>query len=226
MSILCTAGYEPPPTRACSSCNTSEPCHEPYSPGIRLFGDAPDRGMQRTWLDQLKATPTGNRLLARLDRAGASTGSLEIRHWRHIGTGPAWQFQVLGSLEAAEARGIDRSNPRRPRVLAGAPRPLSDCIVGYANLAFVNAWNPAPAILGHELIHALHYAEGVYMDRVHDTGNLAEHDARDGGRARVEEIRTVGLREWAWEELNENRIRRELGAPQRVDYGAFPTRGE
>lgn len=236
MTILCSL---PVPaeasSRTCGTCDRDGLCREPYSPAITLVGRAADNGLARTWLDRLKALPTGNRLLARLDRAAAASGPLELR-WS---AAEAWTIRLVSPSidpQSALAADIDRSDPQRPVVVPGARGRLADLVVHVHRIlelegrrvVRMNILNPAPVLLGHELIHALHWAEGVAAHAWPDFGNAMDGSVRAGARvpAPVEEIRTVGLREWAWEEMNENRLRRELGAPQRVDYSSLPVRAE
>lgn len=77
------------------------------------------------------------------------------------------------------------------------------------------AARPVFIALAHELIHALHYVTGTCY-------RAASGGIRDGGNTGLmeEEMRTVGLHQYARELPSENAIRGEHGIPLRTNYTA------
>jgi type VI secretion system secreted protein VgrG len=73
---------------------------------------------------------------------------------------------------------------------------------------------PPEATLGHELIHALHNSDGR---------NLTLHRDEKDPDGNQEESRTIGINDHKDEELSENNILKDLGAPyRRLNHGTNP----
>src|SRR5262249_23106015 len=101
---------------------------------------------------------------------------------------------------------------------------LSDYHVGTRN-------DPGAALIGHELIHCLHFIRGGHLvggrlgwgrERFTDSGRARGY-GREWCHDNYEEDRTIGVFAYHFgqEEISENAIRHDLGAPLRRSHCGF-----
>jgi len=91
--------------------------------------------------------------------------------------------------------------------------------------------NPSEIVLGHELIHALHNAEGTreadHTDYIYQIDGFINGEPVSGESALSrstgtafprEEAKTIGLGEYSNNSITENTIRRQLGYDERIEH--------
>lgn len=182
------AGEEPGATTAPATPAPLAPNEERVSAALVVRGAPEFRAKVKADLDALRRTRTGAALLAALDRAGKP---VTIRF------GPRDACEPLS--EAAYAA---RATARGGAMVVDQPGAGAGSIVTVRRED--DPCYPPVITLGHELIHALHNAQGV---------NLRQHDHRaiDAGTDNHEEARTIGLGAYAREAITDNALRAELG---------------
>jgi hypothetical protein len=203
---------------SCSTCNGVSTCDEPYSPGIVLAGRPADNSIVRGWLDRLRGLATGRELLAEIDRHGAQSGPCRLERGSLLDG-----FRIFyTSVEEAALLGARELllHTTPPGIAAGRAGRLDRCRISWNHEARLNGrpvvgpQDPGAALIGHELIHALHVVDGTFLANF--------DDSRNGGDPRnMEETRTTGIREFTQTYFTENRLRHELGVPTRVEYATL-----
>lgn len=161
---------------------------ERFSAAITLRGAPEFRARVKADLEALRRTRTGAALLAALDQAGKP---VTIRF------GPQDACSPL-----SEAAYAVKATARGGAMAVDQPGAGAGSIVTVRRED--DPCYPPVTSLGHELIHALHNAQGV---------NLREHDYRaiSAGTDNHEEARTIGIGAYAREAITDNALRAELG---------------
>jgi hypothetical protein len=182
-----------------------------------------------SWLQILKGTPTGARLLSAL--GSATNGSLISIVYADPATREKFATPMFGvqavspwSCTSLKLEGIatnvSQDSNGELSFTRGKPAQAADILIGWdINMFFykqiTGADNPGAALIGHELVHALHYllGENVKSVSAHDKLCSLETD-------NLEEARTIGRSEshFQYEELSENAIRNDLKAPLRGSH--------
>lgn len=146
-----------------------------------------------TDLSKLAATPTGAGLLNSLDSGSHKVTIVETSNGNECGgyTNPGGRFKNADGTNGAGTDSTVSYNPHRSEIGDGT-----------------EAWtNRPPAIgLGHELIHADDASKGQM-----DTGD-------DDSGTRNREKQAVGLPPYENRPYTENKLRREMGQPERPRY--------
>jgi RHS repeat-associated protein len=102
-------------------------------------------------------------------------------------------------------------------------------------IIYKNSSTPLEVVLGHELIHTLHDAEGTrdnsgddytyniegIFDWQYQSGSETITRNRGTGFPR-EEAKTVGLGEYSNDEITENALRKQWGYDERATYNSYP----
>lgn len=158
-----------------------------YAKGIVIKGSPQFRKDTSASLDRLKATPTGAKIISGLSSSG-KTVTLE---------------------ETTKANGsCRRLSDEANRQADGKPGKGSDSAVSF-NPSFTPHGMPNELVLGHELIHATHNAQGVRETALTKGVKNAE-------------LQTVGLPPFPEKGLTENSLRADLKLPKRTRYGPAP----
>jgi NleD-like pathogen effector protein (putative zinc metallopeptidase) len=185
-----------------------------YGHNIRIVGDEEYLAGMKDRLDRLAALPAGAELLSALGASGHPTELSAIPLHEMILSGP--NARPL-ELEASSYR----------------PGPGGELVPGPGSGARIHI-NPDSLIpettpeivLGHELIHALHYHLGQRLGAVQTEGSNAG--------TRLEELRTIGTDGYEHVEHSENELRGQWNerfpdrpvAPIRTSHGADFEHGE
>lgn len=179
-----------------------------YGHNIRIIGDEEYVAGMKERLDRLASLPAGAELLSALGASGHSTELSAIPLHEVILSGP--NARPL-DMEAANYR----------------PGPGGELVPGPGTGAVIHI-NPDSVIpetspeivLGHELIHALHYHLGERLE--------AEQTEGSNAGTRLEELRTIGTDGYEDVEHSENELRGQWNerypdqpvAPIRTSHGA------
>jgi NleD-like pathogen effector protein (putative zinc metallopeptidase) len=185
-----------------------------YGQGIVIEGDADYVQGMTELLDSMALLPSGQELLESLGETGFST-----------------TITPLGDYSGPAARPVD---PAAATFLVGAdgeesPGPGSDALVFMDPDSTIARTTPE-IVLGHELLHALHYHHGERL-------NERQTEGPNTG-TKFEELRTIGTDGYDHEEISENELREEWNelypdrpvAPERnghraTDFGPSRTAG-
>jgi len=183
---------------------------EAYSDGIVIEGSAAFRAQTRAALDYLASLPSGNQLLSEIDNSGHEVLIRETSDENGYCTAAdpaAAQTPGVGSDSVVEWNpNLHTTDPADP--VAGTPG--------------------ATVILGHELVHADHNANGTDHNGPYDS-----YPGQQGASARGEERATVGaggntvtdpngnvqpVPDHSNDSPTENSIRDDMGLPRRQTY--------
>jgi len=197
------------------------------SPAIQLQGmNADDLIKTENALQKIKNTPTGNALLNEIREN--TTNGREVQIHVH----DSFTNSTIPMLTDSQLRrlNIDGNNYGQNVMTAlSLSRKRTNSQNGEGVKGIVD-FNPKQAVhvdsngvsqrihdeelsymsLGHELIHALHFMRGNHIgdSRPDVNGNINYQ----------EELRVVGLGQYANNDITENKMRRESGLPQRLQY--------
>jgi len=166
-------------------------------PGIMVIGRPAFVKEALAALGQLHALPTGQKLIARIGASGrvcVIMESLERNYCVYTNAGDA-VVRANGS-PGSGCNSCVRFNPS---------------LLSYG-MAYPWQTRPPPIALGHEMIHALHAAEGTVDNRI--VLNDGKVDPNGVPRMhKYEEMRTVGVPPHDSDPLNENALRLEWPEP-------------
>lgn len=226
----------------CQTCRSStwtqqSVCEVYLAGALQLFGPPGANQKVREWLDALKATPTGSRIMSALSRLAAgspvSIGYCDADTYVRF-LGPQFGFTSFNPWSCTYF-GASANDPTGSAtgygpdfwggydITAGPKAPGSKILVQWnydllCQQHVSEADNPGPVIIGHELVHAVHLLSGEMLDQFHPTGG-------SGGSCgeNLEESRTIGERSQQFlnEPYSENSIRQDLGLELRSDWCGF-----
>ncbi|MBL4844508.1 MAG: hypothetical protein JKY65_03185 [Planctomycetes bacterium] len=186
-----------------------------YGGGITIRGTEDYITKTRAVLDQLKQLPTGSKTLAALASESAEGRSLVIEmlppKYQANGAVAFWDYATPTEryTQAVSFRtSSDSTSPMRGSSPPIRPDELDALARGAGAKAGTVMLDPdlkiegfvAPVLMGHELLHILHYFKG---ERLPNLQNRADGT----GQTRQEENRVIGTRGFAGEKLTENRMR-------------------
>tara|TARA_R110002072_G_scaffold27303_3_gene88861 strand:+ start:614 stop:1576 length:963 start_codon:yes stop_codon:yes gene_type:complete len=175
-----------------------------YGHGIVLQGTPEYVAGMSELLDSMALLPSGSELLEALGETGYSTTISALPR----GVGPS----ARPADPAAATFVIDAEGNQ-------LPGPGSDALV-YMDPTSTLPLTSAEIVLGHELLHALHYHQGERL-------NVRQTEGPNAG-TKLEELRTIGTDGFDDEELSENELREEWNElypddpvpPERNGHGA------
>lgn len=172
-------------------------------PGIMVIGRPGFVEEALAALGQLHSLPTGQELFRRIESSGRICVVMESDDGNYCNytNGQAAVLQPDGSPGA----GTNTCVRFQPDLLSYGAEPWQT--------------RPPAVALGHEMIHALHAAEGTIDRRLErNDGKLDEHQEPE--EESYEELRTVGVPPFDVDPINENAIRGEWPIPlaRRVWY--------
>jgi hypothetical protein len=176
-----------------------------YSDAILIDGGEGFRNRTKEALDNLSKTKVGKAVLDKLNALGADKPTTIVYY----------------PQDAAQATNDDAYG-KNPNEKGGrvdvTPNKGSGAKVFYDpyHTPTDAAQNPCPSggpevALGHELIHAVHDAQGTNRAAV-------PYTAIESGTENHEEAATIGLGAYAKDPMTENALRRELGVPLRTSH--------
>lgn len=176
-----------------------------YGYGIVIEGDEAYVEGMTDLLDSMSTLPAGQELLEALGESGFAT---TIAPLGDLSGGP--QARPLDPAAATFVVGADGEE---------SPGPGSDALVFMDPDSTIPRTTPE-IVLGHELLHALHYHHGERL-------NERQTEGPNAG-TKFEELRTIGTDGYDDEEISENRLRAEWNelypdrpvAPERNGHGA------
>jgi len=172
-------------------------------PGIMVIGRPGFMKEALAALGQLHALPTGRALFQRIGDSGRICVVMESDDWNYCAytNGRAALLQSNGAPGAGTNTCV-RFNPY---------------LTNYGPLPWQT--RPPPIALGHEMIHALHAAEGTIDRRLERNDGKLDDDGEPEDES-YEELRTVGVPPFDTDPINENAMRSEWPTPlaKRVWY--------
>lgn len=179
--------------------DTAQSCATP--PGIMILGRDEFQAQTRSALAELAAIPTGAALLERI----AATGKVCVITESLMGN-------KCGYKNVADATVRPDGTPGPGSVTSVLFNPTLEKLGK-------EAWQTRPPAigLGHELIHAMHGAEGTREDTATIAQNGTKADPNDSTRpqfVKKEELATVGIPPHDKDPVTENALRREWPTPQ------------
>lgn len=161
----------------------ADPGVETYEVGVQIKGSPEFRKQTRESLDRLKATPTGANLLSTISSSGKAVTIEETK-------------KTNGYCKGLSSEANRKSD--------GTPGSGSGSLISF-NPNFKPGGLPNEVVLGHEMIHATHNAQGI-----RETGKT--------GGVKDEELQTVGLPPFPATGLTENSLRDDLKIAKRTRY--------
>ena len=166
-------------------------------PGIMVIGRPRFMAEALAALGQLHALPTGQALMRRIGDSGRVCVVMESDEWNYCSYTNGREAIVRPDGRPGEgSNACVRFNPE---------------LLSYG---FDHPWEtrPPPIALGHEMIHALHAAEGTIDRRLEiNDGKLDDDDSP--AMEKFEELRTVGIPPHDADPITENALRREWSTP-------------